>query len=65
MPEEMPLDEQMELNIDTKRLDRKIEVYKLRAQKQKKAAGRNTKKKREFLARRAEELKSQFGLDKN
>ena len=60
--EEMPFNEQLNLNIDSKRLARKIEVYKIRSQKQKKAIGRNTKKKRVFIEKRAEELKAQFGL---
>lgn len=59
---EVDLNEQFNLNIDPKRLDRKVEDGIRRSQKQKKATGRSTKAKRKYIAERAEALKAQFGL---
>ena len=60
---EMPMNEQMALNLEEGRTRKKVLMYETKAKDQNKRIKKN-KKQKDFISRRTEELMSQFGLDK-
>ena len=59
---EMPFAEQMERNIDARRLDKKIRFLEMQARERRKK--RMPKKVKDFISKRTQELLKTYGLDK-
>lgn len=60
--EEMPFNEQFELNIDSRRMSEKLERYKAKAKEAKKKS-RVSAKMKKTISKRADEMLKQFGLE--
>lgn len=61
--QDVDFDKQMQLNIDQKRLDKKVRILEMQAKERKKKMKRMPKKIRDGIKDRAEQMLKQYGLE--